>query len=282
MRERHNKILYRSFINFPPGREPDGNVDSRINGTLLRIKSHGHLDNVVRLNIIDFINQANQNKFSLLEHQLSPAWEARQPPKKVRFENTKIEMSMLQCAIDLLRPILDNGTTKLRFAETLCLLNAGLNETARSTLRKSEVYITSDLAGVRIMLPCAKEVEHHIMLLENFVLESGDVNGILRATTMLVIILNIHPFMDGNGRLSRLIFNALIAIIYGENIGYIPLYDFFNRSRGGFQIRLRQVEIQGNWLPLMEYIFTIFDIFEEFVAMSTAATVTRVNHRESM
>lgn len=79
-----------------------------------------------------------------------------------------------------------------------------------------------------------------------------------RSMVALVAITALHPFNDGNGRVSRVLFNALLGGVSSKN--YIPLKEIQYASRGGYLIKLRQAWIQQNWTPMAEFLCTSIDL----------------------
>lgn len=80
----------------------------------------------------------------------------------------------------------------------------------------------------------------------------------MKAISAMAVLLNIHPFVDGNGRCSRALFNAIVESVSGASGSYVPLRAALEASDGGFEIRLREAETNGNWAPLIVYFTTVF------------------------
>jgi len=70
---------------------------------------------------------------------------------------------------------------------------------------------------------------------------------------------NLHPFADGNGRLSRIVFNALLTTD-GVRTPYVPLYELGRVSRGGFLIASRLAQYRGDWSALASFLTAAADI----------------------
>lgn len=67
---------------------------------------------------------------------------------------------------------------------------------------------------------------------------------------LLVAITNCHPFIDGNGRLARILGNGLLNDSATVPRLYLPLREIARLARGGYVLRVRLVETQGDWVPL--------------------------------
>ncbi len=90
-----------------------------------------------------------------------------------------------------------------------------------------------------------------------------DLPPIGSAVGFLAAFLNIHPLEDGNGRCGRAIFSWLSHRSCDNSEVYIPLRRIIEISEGGFEIRVRELEIYGNWLPLIEYFISIYRWVDE-------------------
>lgn len=88
----------------------------------------------------------------------------------------------------------------------------------------------------------------------------------VKAIVALAIFLNIHPFADGNGRCARALYNAALAPTPGGLSTYLPLRAVLDASCGGFEIRVRDAETNGNWAPLFDYFATVFAAWERACA----------------
>jgi hypothetical protein len=78
----------------------------------------------------------------------------------------------------------------------------------------------------------------------------------------------IHPFVDGNGRASRAIFSAVLSeaklLQYGA---YLPLKHIYFVSKFGFELRLREAILLGDYVPIVTYFCDVVDVLEEFVSL---------------
>lgn len=77
---------------------------------------------------------------------------------------------------------------------------------------------------------------------------------LVEATQILAFVVNAHAFVDGNGRTGRMLFNFALNRSGTElGIGYVPVYEAAFHARGGYEIRLRQAEIEREWNPLIAF-----------------------------
>ncbi|KJV36376.1 hypothetical protein VI08_05160 [Luteibacter yeojuensis] len=75
----------------------------------------------------------------------------------------------------------------------------------------------------------------------------------------MLAICNIHPFVDGNGRAARWLFNTIILGGTTPPQRTLPLYEYFHRDGGTSTLLFRTVELSGDWDPLFAYIAAILD-----------------------
>lgn len=125
--------------------------------------------------------------------------------------------------------------------------------------RSNDIYISPDMNNNVIVLPSADAALNQIQMLPELYREYAS-RPVLCATLCMVTVLNSHFLSDGNGRLSRILFNSIIFHNI-ESDHYIPLHEFFITSDGGFEIRLRMAEIQSKWhdiIGMMSSIITLF------------------------
>lgn len=143
---------------------------------------------------------------------------------------------------------LQSGET---FITALTRLNGHLVG-CQPTLRTGTIGTEPDLNGSSIEFPSLVDTAHQIDWLRCKIRDERDkVLLLLAAISSLPIITNLHLFTDGNGRLSRAVFNHILHRIGMPSDVYLPVYELMDASKGGFLIRLRQAEIQNEWEPFV-------------------------------
>jgi Fic family protein len=75
----------------------------------------------------------------------------------------------------------------------------------------------------------------------------------------MVVICALHPFRNGNGRVSRVWFNWLLARASGKQV-YIPLYELGEISDGGWLLALRRAQLHNEWFVIIRYVLTCLQI----------------------
>lgn len=123
-------------------------------------------------------------------------------------------------------------------------------------LRTIHVSLSADRFGRQTTFAAPDDLRRQLDLLSSAARDWEDYRG-FRALLVLVAILAIHPFVDGNGRTARACFNAVLA---DELVSpFVPLRMIFDCSSGGFEIRLRDAIFNGAWGGLVSYLTAILD-----------------------
>lgn len=104
---------------------------------------------------------------------------------------------------------------------------------------------------------------------ERYVYADDDLPRLVRAGLLHVQFESIHPFLDGNGRLGRLLIGLLLEHweLLGQPLLYLSL--FFKRHRAEYCRRLNAVRLDGDWEGLL-------DFFLDGVATTADETVAAV------
>lgn len=126
-----------------------------------------------------------------------------------------------------------------------------------ATARTGNIYMRPDAAGHCIQLPPVGSVQSQLERLGNLGTSHAAAPPLFVATLSLALVVNCHPFTDGNGRVGRILFNAILREAGMPSDVYIPFYEIALRSRGGYEIALRRAEIRGEWDPLFSYAVSV-------------------------
>jgi len=98
---------------------------------------------------------------------------------------------------------------------------------------------------------------------------------LLKAALAHVQFETIHPFLDGNGRLGRLLITLLLLNEKVLNAPLLYLSLYFKTRRSEYYERLQQVRIRGDWEGWLGFFLQgIFDTAQQ--AVSTARELLRV------
>jgi Fic family protein len=88
--------------------------------------------------------------------------------------------------------------------------------------------------------------------------ELGRLHPLLIVAVFVVIFLAIHPFQDGNGRLSRVLTTLLLLQAGYAYVPYSSLESIVERSKDGYYLALRQTQATlaastPNWQPWLQF-----------------------------
>lgn len=120
---------------------------------------------------------------------------------------------------------------------------------APGEFRRSQVWLGgSSPASARFVPPPPDRLMECLDPFERFLHASGDESPVLeKAGLAHVQFETIHPFMDGNGRLGRLLITLLLCAeeVLREPMLYLSLY--FKQNRDEYYDRLQRVRTEGDW-----------------------------------
>ena len=115
--------------------------------------------------------------------------------------------------------------------------------------RKNQVWIGGHRADEATFIPPpATEIANCWSELEKFINDVPEITApVIKAALVHVQFETIHPFMDGNGRLGRLLIPLILvqAGVLKEPLLYLSV--FFKKYRQIYYERLQQVRISGDW-----------------------------------
>ncbi len=92
-------------------------------------------------------------------------------------------------------------------------------------------------------------------------LREGRLHPLLVIGLFTVTFLEIHPFQDGNGRLSRILTSLLLLRAGYAYVPYASLENVVEKSKGGYYLALRQTQCTirtetPDWQPWLRYFLT--------------------------
>ena len=132
------------------------------------------------------------------------------------------------------------------------MLRAGQGE-----FRTGPVSIKPDLSGNVVEFPDHDQCRSLMHSLQFFLRENRDRYPGLSAVIALVGVVHAHPFLDGNGRTARTLFNALTATGYRSR-HFLPISLLAYLSNGGFILKLRRAMYRGEWENLAQFFVDAF------------------------
>lgn len=196
----------------------------------------------------DTVRSAPAEHFAALSHRLSPAFEQLNAPPEGSRSTGECEALAIAggpSGIDLTDP--DGFKASLERLNSLVTAGAGRWRTGWAGLMP-------DAAGHQIKFPDAGEVPGRLEAIRRIMAGETGAPAIFEATLVLCLLVNGHPFSDGNGRTARMLFNVMLRRGGMPADVYFPFYEIAARSRGGYVIALRHAELRGDWQPIMDWV----------------------------
>lgn len=118
--------------------------------------------------------------------------------------------------------------------------------------RTGPVFTSADTAGVRLVFPRPGTFKTRFGALSAYLQQSRSPAAI-RAMVALVAITNCHPFLDGNGRTGRIVWNILMNGST-RRFRYLDLKALGNRPPGNLTLYMRSAELHGDWVGLLSFL----------------------------
>lgn len=196
------------------------------------------------------IDTAPDDYFSALRHELSAHYVALHAASG-NAGRSRLEAAALaafEAGPDRLRASSPRG-----FRDRLGALNRTLTG-GKGGWRTGFVKLSDDRAGNQIYFPPVSAVPGQLEHLRSFVADGDAAPPLFTAAVAAALLLNCHPFTDGNGRTARLLFNHILHRGGMPVDLYLPLHEIARRSQGGYEIALRIAELRGDWEPFLRWL----------------------------
>ena len=187
---------------------------------------------------------------STLQHRLSDHVMNSCVGSFCKLDRSRLEKGALNNYFKIVNNL--NSSNLLGMINAACIELTGNS----NTLRNGDMYVKSHLGSSAIKFE-KTSLNLFLRVLDSCLLDKS--SPLIKAIRCMVSILNLHPLHDGNGRIARIVFNYFLRLSGLPKCSYIPIYEFFCFSEGGYEVRLRGAEIYGNWQGFIEYICNILE-----------------------
>ncbi|HEU4557824.1 MAG TPA: Fic family protein, partial [Longimicrobium sp.] len=162
----------------------------------------------------------------------------------------------------------------LREIHGVLMSNGRGSEQTPGEFRRTQNWIGGTRPGNAIYVPPSQETVHeHLGKLEMFLHDQPTrTPTLIKAALAHVQFETIHPFLDGNGRLGRLLITFLLCAegALSEPLLYLSLYLKQNRSQ--YYDLLQRVRMEGDWEGWLRF----FILGVETTAEQAASTARRI------
>lgn len=174
--------------------------------------------------------------------------------KLQNIKNAEREVVNYNTALLLLDKKIKKGEVKTLSNKLICSIQGVvtkglLSRSYRGKFRNDPVFVNNPTTGETIYWPPdATDVKGLMKELVDFVNRSeGKIDPLIIAGLFHKQCVVIHPFMDGNGRTTRLITNALLAKL---GINTFPLFSFENYYNKDISKYFQKVGVSGNYYDI--------------------------------
>ncbi|MGB5166301.1 MAG: Fic family protein [Woeseiaceae bacterium] len=116
-------------------------------------------------------------------------------------------------------------------------------------IRRSQVWIGGDRPGNAVFVPPPhQEVRDLLTALQTYIHEDDDQSPLLRIAAAHVQFETIHPYLDGNGRVGRMLISLLLAHWNLLSSPYLYLSVYLKEHQKTYYSWLGKVRTEGDWI----------------------------------
>jgi Fic family protein len=158
----------------------------------------------------------------------------------------------VRAATDATQPFLDNGLSKHLIRQMHQALLRGVRGDTKlpGQFRQTQVQIGTN---ARFVPPPAHFVEEHIDQLVTFAnTPPTDIHGAITAFLAHYQFEAIHPFLDGNGRVGRLILSLMLTRPFSLDRPWLHLSEYFEQHKDRYVECLFNVSARGDWIAWID------------------------------
>jgi Fic family protein len=151
--------------------------------------------------------------------------------------------------------------------------------------RKNQVWIGGHRADEATFVPTpANELAACWAALERFLNDVPETTDpLIKAALSHVQFETIHPFMDGNGRVGRLLIPLILVAAGTLSQPLLYLSVFFKKHRQTYYERLQQVRLTGDWESwLLFFVDAVADTATQAVSTAQQLNALRDTHRTQL
>jgi hypothetical protein len=187
-----------------------------------------------------------------VHHRLSPLFPRVDAP--IDLSAARHEKAVLTASTPMLEKAL-SGARPAAVIDALQRISGNL--TGVEHLRNRSRCASPDRSGRYVVYAAPERIAGQLTTIAHAFQSDEHRPRTFDAMLAFVALTNCHPFMDGNGRLSRILGNWFL----GGTTLYLPLREIAIFARGGYLLRVREAEIYGNWEPLARFLLAILSFW---------------------
>lgn len=127
-------------------------------------------------------------------------------------------------------------------------------------VRLSGVQTTPTDAGSRLIYTSPEKIRDEISKIKLNFMHINDSSSSCAAILTFSSLTCVHPFSDGNGRIARIVFNAIMQVYSGSKF-YLPIGIFSSLDKVSLSIRLNRCLFTNDFEPLTLWLIQITKIW---------------------
>lgn len=137
------------------------------------------------------------------------------------------------------------------------------------------------LENARYVPPPVDEMKDCLSALEKFIHEDSDLPALIRIGLIHYQFEAIHPFLDGNGRIGRLIITLLLTTWHILRQPLLNLSIFIEKNKTEYYDRLLAVSLKGQWEEWLSFFLNgVHEQAQEAVLKINALQALRVKYQQ--
>lgn len=275
---------YSAFLPAPLPPDPSLDLSGRLAGLLERASSSlGRLDGLSRSLDPDRLLYMYVRKEAVLSSQIEGTqstltelleYENAEAPGLPVEEVREVSryVSALRFAVDKVNAGVPLSLRLIRDAHRVLMTGGRGGNQDPGEFRRSQNWIGGTRPGTaRFVPPPPHELMRVLGDLERFISEGGE-TPIVKAGLAHAQFETIHPFLDGNGRLGRLLITMILCAEGSLTQPFLYLSLYFKQHRDDYYATLQRVRSHGDWEGWMAYYLEGVD----WTARQTIATTTEL------
>lgn len=151
-------------------------------------------------------------------------------------------------------------------------------------IRRSQNWIGrpgATLENARYVPPPVDEMKDCLAALEKFIHEDSDLPALIRIGLIHYQFEAIHPFLDGNGRIGRLIITLLLTTWHVLTQPLLNLSIFIERNKTEYYDRLLGISLKGQWEEWLSFFLNgVHEQAQDAVLKINALQTLRVKYQQ--
>lgn len=241
---RKARVVTLSPVVLPDFSDLDDSVARKLKSGIASLKNWRYLSShdFILEHCIDPTNHvAPPDKLRHLDHPDGGAYRELASIRSASFSRSELEQVSLSQLNNPAPPEYFDLRSFLKELSTKIAPSEGYRRVAVGSARNAR--------GWRVVYPAPDVIDSEVLALQRWISTNEFQSPIWTASLAMVSLSTLHPFLDSNGRASRILFNAILQRHGTPRDTYIPLSEIFASCPGGKELREKTGYYRGNWNP---------------------------------